>query len=110
MNPQGRRMGQFVVSVDPKGSLAFSGPVLALEGGRPAAHVIQAVTEQVWTRPTWPTCGRWGCPTSSPERSSWTAPCCWEKLAARFGVPRPDGGRRRGGELVLASKLDAWTR
>ena len=46
MNPQGRRMGQFVVSVDPKGSLAFSGPVLARRG-RPAAHVSQAVTEQV---------------------------------------------------------------
>ena len=25
VNPQGRRMGQFVVSVDPKGSLAFPG-------------------------------------------------------------------------------------
>ena len=46
VNPQGRRMGQFVVSVDPKGSLAFSGPVLERRG-RPAAHVIEALTEQV---------------------------------------------------------------
>ena len=50
VNPQGQQVGQFVVSVDPKGSLAFSGPVLERKG-RPAAHVIEAVTGR-WTRPT----------------------------------------------------------
>ena len=45
INPQGKAMGNFIVSLDPKGELAFSGHVLEKKG-RPAAHVIEAVTEQ----------------------------------------------------------------
>lgn len=45
INPQGKAMGNFIVSLDPRGELAFSGHVLEKKG-RPAAHVIEAVTEQ----------------------------------------------------------------
>lgn len=45
INPQGKAMGNFIVSLDPRGELAFSGPVLGKKG-RPVAHVIEAVTEQ----------------------------------------------------------------
>lgn len=39
-------MGNFIVAVDPQGQLAYSG--LSIEKkGRPAAHVIEALTEQV---------------------------------------------------------------
>ena len=38
-------MGNFIVAVDPQGQLAYSG--LSIEKkGRPAAHVIEALTEQ----------------------------------------------------------------
>lgn len=46
VNPEGRAMGNFIVSMDPKGELAFSSHVLEKKG-RPAAHVIQALTQQV---------------------------------------------------------------
>ncbi len=86
MNPQGRRMGQFVVSVDPKGSLAFSGPVLARRG-RPAAHVIQAVTEQV--DPAYLAYLRQvGVSYLFAGKEQLDCPLLLEKLAARFGVQR----------------------
>lgn len=45
VNPVGRAMGNFIVAVDPQGQLAYSG--LSIEKkGRPAAHVIEALTEQ----------------------------------------------------------------
>ena len=46
INPEGRGKGNFIVSVDPKGELGFSSHILEKKG-RPAAHVIEAVTEQV---------------------------------------------------------------
>ncbi len=86
VNPQGQQVGQFVVSVDPKGSLAFSGPVLERKG-RPAAHVIEAVTEQGGPGlPDLPAAG--GGVPSSPGRRSWTAPCCWRSWRPGFGVQR----------------------
>ena len=43
---EGKAMGNFIVAVDPQGQLAYSG--LSIEKkGRPAAHVIEALTEQV---------------------------------------------------------------
>lgn len=45
VNPAGKDMGNFIVSVDPKGELAFSSHSLAKKG-RPAAHVIEVLTEQ----------------------------------------------------------------
>ena len=42
---EGRAMGNFIVSLDPKGELAFSSSVL-VKKGRPAAHVIEVLTEQ----------------------------------------------------------------
>lgn len=45
VNPTGKAMGNFIVAVDPQGQLAYSG--LSIEKkGRPAAHVIEALTEQ----------------------------------------------------------------
>lgn len=46
VNPAGKDMGNFIVSVDPKGELAFSSHSLAKKG-RPVAHVIEALMEQV---------------------------------------------------------------
>lgn len=45
VNVKGRNMGNFIVSFDPRGELAFSSHKLDKKG-RPAAHVIQAITEQ----------------------------------------------------------------
>lgn len=45
VNPAGKDMGNFIVSVDPKGALSFSSHSLAKKG-RPAAHVIEVLTEQ----------------------------------------------------------------
>lgn len=45
VNPAKKDMGNFIVSVDPKGELAFSSHSLAKKG-RPAAHVIEVLTEQ----------------------------------------------------------------
>lgn len=45
VNPAGKDMGNFIVSVDPKGELAFSSHSLAKKG-RPAAHVIEVLTGQ----------------------------------------------------------------
>lgn len=46
INPKGKAMGNFIVSMDPAGKLAFSSHILEKKG-RPAAHVIEALTEQV---------------------------------------------------------------
>ena len=43
VNPTGKAMGNFIVAVDPQGQLAYSG--LSIE--KRAAHVIEALTEQV---------------------------------------------------------------
>ena len=45
VNPAGKVLGNFIVSVDPVGELAFSSSTIAKKG-RPAAHVIEALTEQ----------------------------------------------------------------
>lgn len=45
VNPEGREVGNFIVSVDPKGELGFSSHLLERKG-RPAAHVIEALTRQ----------------------------------------------------------------
>lgn len=45
VNPKGKALGNFIVSVDPKGELGFSSHVLEKKG-RPAAHVIEVLTEQ----------------------------------------------------------------
>ncbi len=45
INPVGKTMGNFIVSVDPKGMLGFSSHILEKKG-RPAAHVVEALTEQ----------------------------------------------------------------
>ena len=44
VNPQGRSVGNFIVSVDPQGILGFSSHLLEKKG-RPAAHVIEALTD-----------------------------------------------------------------
>ncbi len=86
VNPQGQRMGQFVVSVDPKGVFGLSGPVLERKG-RPAAHVIQAVTEQV--DPAYLTYLRQvGVSYLFAGKEQLDCPLLLEKLAARFGVQR----------------------
>ena len=45
VNPTGKAMGNFIVSMDPQGKLAFSSHKLKKKG-RAAAHVIEALTEQ----------------------------------------------------------------
>lgn len=45
VNPAGKVLGNFIVSVDPVGELAFSSFTIEKKG-RPAAHVIEALTEQ----------------------------------------------------------------
>lgn len=45
INGKGKAMGNFIVSMDPKGELAFSSHCLEKKG-RPAAHVIEALTDQ----------------------------------------------------------------
>ena len=44
-NVEGRDMGDFIVSVDPKGELAFSSHISEKKGREPA-HIIEALTEQ----------------------------------------------------------------
>ena len=45
INPEGLAVGNFIVSMDPKGELAFSSHILEKKG-RPAAHVIEALTSK----------------------------------------------------------------
>ena len=45
VNVKGRDMGNFIVSVDPKGELAFSSHISEKKGRAPA-HIIEALTEQ----------------------------------------------------------------
>lgn len=45
VSPAGKELGNFIVSVDPKGELAFSAGVLEKKGRAPA-HVIEALTRQ----------------------------------------------------------------
>lgn len=42
----GKAMGNFIVAIDPTGILAYSGSTLAKKG-RPTAHIIEVLTEQV---------------------------------------------------------------
>ena len=46
INEQGAALGNFIISVDPKGELGFLSNILEKKG-RPAAHVIEALTQQV---------------------------------------------------------------
>ena len=45
VNPAGKEMGNFIIAVDPAGELAYSSPTLEKKG-RPAAHIIEALTLQ----------------------------------------------------------------
>lgn len=45
VNAEGRALGNFIVSMDPQGILSFSSHILEKKG-RPAAHVIEVLTEQ----------------------------------------------------------------
>ena len=45
INPEGKGVNRFIVSMDPKGELNFSGPVIR-RAGRPDAHVVEALTRQ----------------------------------------------------------------
>lgn len=45
ISPEGKTMDSFIVSVDPKGELAFSSHAIEKKG-RPASHVIEVLTEQ----------------------------------------------------------------
>ncbi|MBS6723644.1 MAG: RibD family protein [Clostridiales bacterium] len=45
INSDGKAADNFIISVDPKGELAFSSPYIEKKG-RPAAHVIEVLTEQ----------------------------------------------------------------
>lgn len=45
VNPTVKALGNFIVSVDPVGELAFSSSTIEKKG-RPTAHVIEALTEQ----------------------------------------------------------------
>ena len=45
VNPTVKALGNFIVSVDPAGELAFSSSTIEKKG-RPTAHVIEALTEQ----------------------------------------------------------------
>lgn len=44
--PAGKELGNFIISVDPKGELAFSSGVLEKKGRAPA-HVVEVLTKQV---------------------------------------------------------------
>ncbi len=46
VNLSGREKGNFIVSIDPKGVLGFHSNILEKKG-RPAAHIIEVLTEQV---------------------------------------------------------------
>ena len=46
INPEGLAVGNFIVSIDPKGILSFSSHILEKKG-RTAAHVIEVLTSQV---------------------------------------------------------------
>ena len=46
VNPQGREIGNFIVAMDPEGILAYASHMLEKKV-RPAAHVIEVVTEKV---------------------------------------------------------------
>lgn len=46
INPAGKDLGNFIISVDPKGELAFSSSTIKKKG-RTAAHVIEVLTKQV---------------------------------------------------------------
>ena len=45
VNPEGRAVGNFIVSMDPRGELGFSSHLLERKG-RPAAHVVEALTRE----------------------------------------------------------------
>lgn len=74
VNVKGRDMGNFVVSVDPKGELAFSSHISEKKGREPA-HIIEALTEQA-LQSTWLTCVKRAFPMYSPGKKPWTADCC----------------------------------
>lgn len=46
INPAGKDLRKFIISVDPKGELAFSSSTIKKKG-RTAAHVIEVLTKQV---------------------------------------------------------------
>lgn len=49
INPEGLAVGNFIVSMDPQGELAFHSHLVARKG-RPTSHVIQALTQKASPR------------------------------------------------------------
>lgn len=67
-------MDNFIVSVDPKGELAFSSHISEKKGREPA-HIIEALTEQA--APKYLAYLREkGGPMYSPGKRPWIADCC----------------------------------
>ena len=60
VNPEGKALGNYIVSVDPLGEPGVSGTGSG-EKGASAAHVIQVLTSRV-PPPIWPICGIWASP------------------------------------------------
>lgn len=83
INPEGRKMGNFLISLDPGGELGFSSHVLEKKG-RPAAHVVEALTGQA--SPAYRAYLRdVGVSYLTVGRSAWTAPRCCRRSGRSSG-------------------------
>lgn len=80
VNPAGKTMGNFIVAVDPKGELAYSAPTIEKKG-RPAAHVIEVLTQQASSDYLAYLQGL-GVPTCLLVKTGWTAPCFYASCTA----------------------------
>lgn len=67
-------MDSFIVSVDPKGELAFSSHAIEKKG-RPASHVIEVLTEQALPEYL-AYLKKLAFPTFLPGWTDWIVPCC----------------------------------
>lgn len=86
VNPQGKAMENFIVSADPKGVLGFEGPTIEKKG-RPAAHVIEAVTQAA--PPTYLAyLRRQGVSYLTAGRDRLDGALLLDKLAQHFGIAR----------------------
>ena len=86
VNGEGRGLGNFIVSVDPRGELGFSSNVLEKKG-RPAAHVIEALTESV--SPAYPAyLRRMGISHVFAGKERLDCALLHAKLRALFGIER----------------------
>lgn len=86
VNPEGRALGSFIVSVDPKGELGFSSHRLERKG-RPAAHVVEALTEQA--APEYPAyLQKLGISYLFAGKNRLDGALLLQKLRANFGIDR----------------------